>query len=122
MVTLPRRQARFLGTIMLVGSFAGVGLSLTGVVVLAALGADLSAWTLSMDGWWSPDYPLLRFLTGVGILFLAASPIVMLLTFSFQAVRARQYKTILIACGLLAILACGLLINLLGVELVSSLS
>ncbi len=104
---------------MLVGSFAGVGLSLFGVVVLAALGADLSDWTLSVDGWWSPDYVLLRFLTGLGILFLAASPIVMLLTFSFQAVRARQFRTVLIACGLLAILACGLLINLLGVDLVS---
>jgi hypothetical protein len=122
MVTWNQKQARFLGTIMLVGSFAGVGLSLIGVVILAILGADLSDWTLTADGWWSPDYALLRFLTGLGILFLAASPIVMLLTFSFQAARARQYKTVLIACGLLAILACGLLINLLGIELVSSLS
>ena len=88
------RLARFLGTLMIAGSLAGVLLSLAAVVVLKCLGAG--------------DYPALGFLVGFGILLLGATPVIMLAAFSIRAVQERRWATVLAASGLFAVLALGL--------------
>ena len=93
------RLARFLGTLMIAGSLAGVLLSLAAVVVLACLRAG--------------DYPALEFLVGLGILLLGVTPVIMLAAFSVRAVQERRWATVMAASGLFAILALGLL-NVLG--------
>ena len=95
MVTSTDKLARFLGTLMISGSMAGVLLSLTAVVALACLGAG--------------DYPGLEFLVGFGILLLAATPVIMLAAFFVRAVQERRWDTVLAASGLFLILALGLL-------------
>ena len=88
------RLARFLGTLMITGSLAGVLLSLAAVVVLKCLGVG--------------DYPALKFLVGFGILLLGATPVIMLAAFSVRAVQERRWATVLAASGLFAVLALGL--------------
>ena len=87
MVKTPASHARFLGTIMLVGSVAGVAMSLVSVVWLAIVGALERPWPISVDGWWSGGYSGLKFLAGTGILVLAATPILMLAVFCIQSAR-----------------------------------
>jgi hypothetical protein len=94
MVNSTDRLARFLGTLMIVGSLAGILLSLAAVVALDFLGAG--------------DYPGLEFLVGFGILLLGATPVVMLAAFFVRAVQERRWATVLAASGLFAVLALGL--------------
>lgn len=95
MVNSTDRLARFLGTLMIVGSLAGILLSLAAVVALDFLGVG--------------DYPGLEFLVGFGILLLGATPVVMLAAFFVRAVQERRWDTVLAASGLFAVLALGLL-------------
>lgn len=108
MVTSADRLARFLGTLMLVGSLAGVLLSLLAVVVLASLGEVAMPWRFSKDGWWAGDYPGLKFQVGLGILLLGATPVIMLAVFLTRAIKERRWDTVLAASGLFLILAFGL--------------
>lgn len=89
------RLARILGTLMIVGSLAGVLLSLAAVVAQACLGAG--------------DYPTLELLVGFGIMLLGITPVIMLLVFSVRAVQERRWATVLAASGLFAVLTLGLL-------------
>ena len=79
MVSLGRKVERALGLIMLGGSWLGVVLSAVSVLVLMLLGADLHTWQLGLAGWWQGDWFFLRLLGGVGMLFLFATPVLMLI-------------------------------------------
>ena len=94
MVSSSERLARFLGTLMIAGSLAGVLLSLAAVVALDFTGAG--------------DYPGLDFLVGFGILLLVATPVIMLAAFLVRAVQERNWRTVLAAAGLFSVLALGL--------------
>lgn len=107
MVTSSDRLARFLGTVMIAGSLAGVLLSLVTVVALVILGEAMPG-PLSTDGWWAGDYPGLKFLVGLGILLLGATPVIMLAAFFTGAIKEHRWGTVLAASGLFLILAFGL--------------
>jgi len=94
MVNPTDRLARFLGTLMIAGSLAGVLLSLAAVVIMVCLGAG--------------DYPGLEFMVGFGILLLGVTPVIMLVAFFVRAVQERRWDTVLAASGLFAVLALGL--------------
>ena len=102
-----------LGTIMRAGSLAGIAVSFISIVALAALGELTRPWPLSASGWWDGSYPAIRLVAGIGILILAATPVVVLLTFGMQSVRQRRMTTALLAGAILAILVAGLIMNLL---------
>jgi hypothetical protein len=93
MVNSTDRLARFLGTLMIAGSLAGVLLSLAAVVVLKCLPAG--------------DYPGLEFLVGFGILLLGATPVIMLAAFFVRALQERRWTTVAAAAGLFLILGLG---------------
>jgi hypothetical protein len=95
MVSSGDRLARFLGTLMIAGSLAGILLSLAAVVALDFLRAG--------------DYPGLEFLVGFGMLLLGATPVVMLAALLVWAVLERRWDTVMTASGLFLILARGLL-------------
>ena len=101
------RLARFLGTLMIAGSLAGVLLSLVAVVALALLGEAMPG-PLSPDGWWAGDYPGLKFSVGLGILLLGATPVIMLAAFFTRAIKEHRWGTVLAASGLFLVLAFGL--------------
>lgn len=107
MVTAADRSARSLGTLMVAGSITGVLLSLVALVLLALLGEAMPG-PLSAAGWWAGDYPGLKFLVGLGILLLGATPVIVLAAFSARALKERRWGTVLTASGLLLILALGL--------------
>ena len=107
MVISSDRLARFLGTLMIAGSLAGVLLSLLAIVALALLGEAMPG-SLSTDGWWAGDYPGLRFSVGLGILLLGATPVIMLAVFFTRAIKERRWGTVLAASGLFLVLAFGL--------------
>jgi hypothetical protein len=107
-VTSSDRLARFLGTLMIAVSLAGVLLSLVAVVSLALLGEASMPWPLSAAGWWSGECAGLRFLVGFGILLLGATPVVMLAVFFARALQERRWGTVLSASGLFLILVFGL--------------
>ena len=107
MVTSSDRLARFLGTVMIAGSFTGVLLSLVSVVALALLGEAMPG-PLSADGWWAGNYPGLKFSVGLGIMLLGATPVIMLAVFSTRAIKEHRWGTVLAASGLFLVLALGL--------------
>ena len=113
MVTSSEKLPRLLGTVMLAGSFIGVLLGFVSLLVLHLMGEGSGAWLLTVQGWWSGDLPVLKFMVGLGILILGATPVMMLLVFGIRAVRERRYRTVLVAVGLVTILALGLLMDLL---------
>lgn len=94
MVSSTDRLARFLGTLMIAGSLAGVLLSLAAVVALKCLGEG--------------DYPGLEFTVEFGMLLLGATPVIMLAALSVRAVQERRWATVLAASGLFAVLTLGL--------------
>ena len=107
MVRSSDRLARFLGTVMIAGSLAGVLLSLVTVMALLLLGEPMPG-PLSADGWWAGDYPGLKFSVGLGILLLGVTPVIMLAAFFTRAIKERRWDTVLAASGLFLILFFGL--------------
>lgn len=112
MVKSDDKLPRLLGNLMLAGSVAGVLLAFVSVLVLQALGEGGGSWPLSVQGWWSGDHAALKFMAGLGILVLGATPVLMLLVFLVRAARERRYRTVGVALGLLIVLALGLLMDL----------
>lgn len=113
MVNSSEKLPRLLGILLLAGSLAGVLLSFVSVAVLVGLGQGAQSWPLSLHGWWAGDHSALKLTAGLGMLILGATPVVMLLVFGVRAARERRYDTVLVAVGLLGILALGLLMELL---------
>jgi hypothetical protein len=103
------RLARFLGGLMIAGSIAGVLLSLAAMVLLVVLGEVCMPWPMDIAGWWSGGHPVPKFLVGLGILILGATPVIMLAAFLARALKERRWITVLAASGLFVVLAFGLL-------------
>lgn len=106
-MTSKDRLARFLGALMIAGSLIGVLLSLAATVLLVLLGEASSPWPLSAAGWWSGGYAGLKFLAGLGILLLGATPVVMLAALLVRVLRERRWGTVLAVSGLFLVLLLG---------------
>lgn len=112
MVNGPDRQARLLGTLMLAGSFAGVGIAVAATAGLVIAGVDPRPWPMSIHGWWPGPCAGVQLVAGAGLLLLGAAPVAMLAVFGWKAARGHRWSTLLTACGLAAILVLAVVVNL----------
>jgi len=112
MVSGADRQAWLLGTLMLAGSFAGVGIAAVAAAGVVLAGVDPRPWSLSFAGWWPGPCAGVQFVAGAGLLLLGATPVAMLAVFGWRAARQRRWSTLLTACGLAGILVLALVVNL----------
>jgi hypothetical protein len=77
MVITESRFERRLGALLQLGAIVGVLLSAGALVTLTALGEPLKPWPLAQGSWWAGGgHPVLRFLAGLGLLILFATPVV----------------------------------------------
>lgn len=112
MVTAEDRQARLLGTLLLVGSFTGVGVAVAAAALLVLAGVDPRPWPLSFGGWWPGPWAGVQFVAGAGVLLLGVTPVAMLAVFGWRAARRRRWSTLLTACGLALVLVLAVVVNL----------
>ncbi len=104
-----------LARVLRMGALAGVGLAAGGVLALSALGEPLSPWPLTLGGWWQGGCAGLRALVGLGLWILALTPAAMLACFLVAAARARRWRGVAVALGVLGVCALGLGLAWVGV-------
>lgn len=105
------KLARFVGNLLLAGSLAGVGLALTG---LLGLEDTRSPWIFTVDGWWSGQQPIMRFIGGLGMLVLGLVPVFALFVLGWMCLAKRNWSSLLSVLGLLVVMTIGLVLSFLA--------
>lgn len=105
--------SRAIGTVLMIGSRVGVGLSFLAIVALSFLGKVPSPWPLGWAPWWGhagadPIVRGLQFLAGLGMLGLFFTPLAMLLLLLFWSLRAHEKGLAWTTAMLLGLLALGI--------------
>ncbi len=106
-------HSKELGSALLWSAFFSIGLLFFSVFSLVLSGKNVYPWPFHID-WFSQGESVFRFCAGLGMLLLAATPVIMLGMFMVYSMRQRNKRSTLVSLSVMVVVFFGLFMAMNG--------